>query len=100
MGAGAPKRALEVRGALFHFFIDIRYTLKGRLPRSILLGKAKELYDDYCKLKSGAGEASDQLKFTDMWLISWCNAYRISLKPPNKRFSISQNARKRIIIQF
>ena len=34
------------------------------------------------------------------WLKKWCKDYRISLKYPNKRFSIIQEVRKRRIIQF
>ena len=32
-GAAPPKKALEVRYALFDYFIDIKYSLKGRLTR-------------------------------------------------------------------
>jgi hypothetical protein len=100
MGAGAPKRALEVRSALFDYFVDIRSTLKGRLPRFILQAKAKELYDTYREIKERTGEKPEELKLTDKWLDSWCKDYCISLKHPNKRFSVSHDVRKRRIIQF
>ena len=48
LGAGAPKRALEVRATLFDFFVDIRCNLKGRLPLFMLRAKAYELYEAYC----------------------------------------------------
>lgn len=99
-GAGAPKRALEVRTALFEYFVDVRYTLKGRLPRFLLASKAKELYDTYCELKRDAGETPEDLTISPSWIDRWCNDFGVSLKHPNKRFSVSHDVRKRRIIQF
>ena len=64
MGAGPAKKALEVRYALFDYFIDIRYSLKGRLPQHILLSKTKQLYEEYCVLKAEACEEPLKLKIT------------------------------------
>ena len=68
LGAGLPKRAIAVRLALFDYFIDVRSSLKGRLPRFILMTKAQELYRAYCDLKKKAGENPDELKLSDRWL--------------------------------
>ena len=38
-----------MRDGLFQWFIDIRHSLKGRLPRKFLVLKAKELYQEYLK---------------------------------------------------
>ena len=100
MGAGPKKRALEVRYALFDYFVDIRSSLKGRLPQLILLSKAKQLYKEYWELKRHAGEESEELKIRWQWLQKWCREYRISLKYPNKQFSIPQAERKKRLIQF
>ena len=86
MGAG-PKKTLEVRYVLFDYFIDIRYSLKGRLPPHI---KAKQLYEEYCIQKAEADEKPEKLKITRKWLQKWCKDYRISLKYPTKRFSLTQ----------
>ena len=75
---------------LFDYSIDIRYSLKGRPPQHILLSKGKQLYEEYCFLKAQAGEEPDKLKITRKWLQKRCKCYRISLKYPNKRFSITQ----------
>ena len=91
------KKAFEVRYALFDYFIDIRYSLKGQLPQHIILSKAKQLYEEYCALKAEDGEEPEKLKITRKWLQKWCKAYRISLKYPNKPFSITQEVRKRRI---
>ena len=85
MGAGPPKNR-EVRHALFDYFIDIRYNLRGRLPQYILLSKAKQPYEEHCFLKAKAGEEPKKLKITRKRLQKWCKDYRIYLKYPNKRF--------------
>ena len=46
-GAGAPKKCLSVRKELFDIFIDIRSSLKARLPKKIFLVKVESLYRDY-----------------------------------------------------
>ena len=99
-GCWPKKKALEVRYDLFYYFIDTRYSLKGRLPQHILLSKAKQLYEECCVLKGEAAEEPKKLKVTRKWLQKRCKDYRISLKYPNKQFSITQDIRKRRIIQF
>ena len=95
----APQETLEVRYALFEYVIDIRYSLKGRLPQHILICKAKHLFEEYFVLKAGAGEESEKLTITRKWLQKWCKDCRISLKYPNKQFSITQEVPKRKRIQ-
>ena len=65
MGAGLPKRAIEVRIALLDYFIDVRSAFKGRFPKSMLIAKTKEIYSTYCELKEKVGEKAEELKFTD-----------------------------------
>ena len=59
LGAGKTKHAVEVRQALFSFFIDVGTSLKGRLPRSILMSKAKQIYNEYFDIKGQGGEVPD-----------------------------------------
>ena len=94
------KNAVEVPYALFNYFIDVRYSLKGRLPQHILLSIAKQSYEEYCVLKAEAGAEPKKLKITQKWLQKWCKYYRISLKYLNKRFSITQEVQKIRIVQF
>ena len=42
-GAGAPQKVVDVRLALFQYFVDIRSSLKARLPKKIFLAKALTL---------------------------------------------------------
>ena len=100
IGAAPPRKAIEMRRALFDYdyFVDVRTGLNGRLPLGILLNKAKQIYQDYRGLKMKAGEEPNELNISRSWIDRWCKEYRISLKYPNKRFSISDEDRKRRII--
>ena len=64
MGASPQKKPLKVRYALFDYFIDIRYSLKGRLPQYFLFSKTKQLYGECCFLRAEAGEELKKLKIT------------------------------------
>ena len=99
-GAGAPKKCVSVRRELFDFFIDIRSTLKGRLPKKIFIAKAKSLYEDYCEWKREEGVEPETMLFSNRWLKDWCKEYQISMKKPNKRFSISAADRKKRIMDY
>ena len=100
LGAGPPRKAVELRESLFDFFIDIRYSLKGRLSVYLLKLKAEELYATYRQLKQEAGEVPEDIVICKQWISNWAKEYNVSLRHPNKRYSISGEARKRRIIQF
>ena len=66
--AGAPKKAVEVRKALFEYCIDIRSTLKARLPKGLCLAKAKSLYEECCEQQRKQGVEPEKLTFSNRWL--------------------------------
>ena len=99
-GAGAPKKFPSVRKELFEFFIDIRSSLKARLPKKIFLAKARSIYENYCEWQRQEGIEPEKLSFSNRWLKEWCKEYQISMKKPNKRFSISAEARKKRVTDF
>ena len=84
-GAGRKPKAPEIREALFSWFIDVRETLKGRLPRRL---KAQQLYTDW--LAQNPVPLSDQLKFGNTWIQGWEEEYGVSLRKPKKRYSIKK----------
>ena len=45
-GAGCKVKAAEVRVVLFHRFVDVRESLKGRLPRLLFKLKAQQRYKE------------------------------------------------------
>ena len=88
LGAGAPKKAVEVRKALFEYFIDIRSVLKARLSKGLLVAKIRSLYQEYCEQQRKQGIEPEKLTFSNRWLKDWCREHHISMKKPNKRFSV------------
>ena len=100
IGAGPPQRAVDVRYALFEYFVNIRNSLKGRLPKNIFLAKARALYLEWVEGKKTVGEEiGPPLTFTHVWLRGWCQEFNVSIKHPNKRFKISAADRKARIIR-
>ena len=79
IGTGPKKQALEVRYALFEYFVPIGSSLKGRLPQLILLSKAKQFDGESSELKRRAGD-KPELKLTRQWLQKGCEEHIISLK--------------------
>ena len=84
-GAGPKTNAPEVREAAFSWFVYVRETLKGRLPRL----KAKQVYEDW--LEQNEVEEKNKLKFSNCWIKGWEAEYGISLGRPNKRYSIKKS---------
>ena len=87
-GAGRKPKAPEIREALFSWFIDVRETLKRRLSRRLFKLKAQQLYTDW--LAQNHVPLSDQLKFGNTWIQGWEEEYGVSLRKPNKRYSIKK----------
>lgn len=88
MGGGRKSKSPEVREALFSWFIDVRESLKGRLPRRMFKLKANALYEEW--LRDNPTPESERLKFGNQWIKMWQNEYGISLRKPNKRYSIKK----------
>ena len=51
---------------------------------------ANEIYKEWHDQQPEKIPVDKQLKFTNHWLSDWMKEYGVSLKKPNKRFSISQ----------
>ena len=98
--AGAPRKCPNVRKEFSDIFIDIRSSLKARLPKKIFLAKAESLYRDYCEWKREEGVEPEKLSFSNRWLKDWCKEYQISIKKPNKRFFITASTREKRITDF
>ena len=50
--------------------------------------KANELYDEW--LRENSTPESERLKFGNQWIKMWEKEYGISLRKPNKRYSIKK----------
>ena len=78
-----------MRGALFHWFVDLRESLKESLPHRLFKLKARQLYAEW--LIQNPIPVKDQLKFSNKWIKSWENQYVVSLRRPKKRYSIQRD---------
>ena len=87
-GAGRKIKAPEVRVALFHWFVDIRESLKGHLPHCLFKSKVQQLYADW--LVQNPVPENEKPKFSNKWIKLWENEYGVSLKKPNKWYSIKR----------
>ena len=74
--------------------------LKGRLPITLFRAKAKEFYSEWLNAQSEPVKEEDQLKFSQTWIYGWMKEWDVSLKKPNKRFSISQPDRIQRLTEY
>ena len=87
-GADRKRKAPEVRISLFNWFIDVRETLKAQLPQRIFKMKASQLYEEW--LIQNPVPENERLKFSNQWIKEWQQEYGISLRKPNKKYSIKK----------
>ena len=73
IGGGRKSKAPEVREALFSWFVDVRESLKGRLPRRLFKLKANALYKE--RLRHNTTPESEKLKFGNQWIKMWQKEY-------------------------
>ena len=99
-GAGRKVKATEVRQAMFKWFIDVRGSLKGHLPKKIFKAKCEELYQSWLSSQDEKPPKEEQLQFSNQWIRGWMREFGVSLSKPNKRFSVSFDDRKERIIEL
>ena len=66
-GTGVPTKAVDVRNGFFEYFIDVRTTMKERLPIKLFLDKAKEIFHSYNEERRERGEEPEVVKFSNRW---------------------------------
>ena len=89
LGDGRKARALEVREALFQWFVDLRTSLKAVLQKALFLLQAKTFYANWLQQHPDTPEER-QLKFSNQWIKGWKLEYGFSRRHPNKPYSISK----------
>ena len=102
-GGGRKTRVQNVREAAFEWFIDVRTSLKARLPRSQFKLKCIELYKAWLSSQSEevkAEEMKNPMVFSNRWIHGWMREYRVSLRKPNKRYQIKAQDRKERIVEY
>lgn len=79
----------NVRQALFEWFVDIRGTLKARLPRKMFKVQCKLFYEQQWLAQQPEEVLEDKrINFFNSWIQNWMSEHGVSLRRPNKRFQI------------
>ena len=79
---GRKRKNMSLRLVLFHWFIHVRTSLKGRLPVRLFVGKAKDIW------KQHTGSLDD-FSCSWKWIKRWCKVFNVSIKKPNKHYKVS-----------
>ena len=83
-----PLKSARKIVSCFDVFIDVCFSLKGRLSRSIPFSEVKQIYDEFCGIRLQDGEVPPELKFAQLWLNeSEAAARRCSSKQVFLKFS-------------
>ena len=82
------RKILKSERHFFSWFIDVRETLKELLPLRLFKLKAQQQHTDW--LTQNPVPLSDQLKFGNTLIQGWEEEYGVSLRKPNKRYSIKK----------
>ena len=67
LGGGRKGHGLEVREALYQWFVDVRTSLKARLPKNLFLLQSKKFYADWLQQHPHILK-EEQLKFSNQWI--------------------------------
>ena len=82
------RKILKSERHFFSWFIDVRETLKELLPLRLFKLKAQQQHTDW--LTQNPVPLSDQLKFGNTLIQGWEEEYGVSLRKPNKWYSIKK----------
>ena len=86
---GRPELAPALSELLFQWFVDIRGSIKGRLPHKTVLQKARMLTIEYFQTQLRMGEVPRIPKVDGQWICRWKRQRGISFRKPNKRYKVS-----------
>jgi len=99
-GGGRKKSVPEVREAMYEWFIDIRSSLKARLPKSMFKAQCKIVYEQWLSQQEEEIPEEKKIVFSNKWIRGWMHEYNVSLRKPNKRFQIKQADREERIFEY
>lgn len=99
-GAGRKTTIPDVREALFSWFIDIRSTLKARLPRKMFKTQCRVFYEQWLAQQPEEIPVEKRIVFSNRWIKNWMKEYGVSLRHPNKRFQIKQADREERVFDY
>ena len=90
----------DVRQAIFEWFIDIRGTLKARLPRKMFKMQCHIFYEQWLAQQPEEVPKEKRINFSNRWIKNWMSEYGVSLRHPNKRFQIKRADREERVFEY
>ena len=88
---GRPQKAAVVRGLLFEWFSVLRNSVAVRIPPKLVMVKAAQLVQVYVKECLLRGVQPDPPKITSHWLRGWKRQYCVSLRRPNRKYTVPKH---------
>ena len=85
---------------MYDWFIDIRSSLKARLPKSMFKAQCKIFHKQWLLQQEKEVPEEKKIVFSNKWIRGWMQEYNVSLLKPNKRFQIKQAHRKERIFEY
>ena len=97
---GSKKSVPEVCETMYNWFIDIRSSLKARLPKSMFKAPCKIFYEQCLSQQEKEVPEEKKIVFSNKWVRGWMQEYNVSLRKPNKRFQMKQTDREECIFEY
>ena len=83
-----------VKDFLFKWFCSLRRSVRGRIPPSLMIAKARILMESYVEEHAVRGERADAAVVDYTWLSRWRFQFRVSLRQPNRKWSVPRHIMK------
>ena len=80
--------------------VDVRGTLKSRLPQKMFQVQCKILYDQWLAQQPSEIPDDKKIVFSNRWIKNWINECGVTLHHPNKRFQIKESDREERIYEY
>ena len=85
---------------MYDWLIDIRSSLKARLPKSMFKAQYKIFYEQWLSQQEKEVPEEKKIVFSNKWIRGWMQEYNVSLRKPNKKFQIKQADREERIFEY
>ena len=85
---------------MYDWFIDIRSSLKARLPKSMFKVQCKIFYEQWLLQQEKEFPEEKKIVYSNKQIRRWIQEYNIGLRKPNKRFQIKQADREKRIFEY
>ena len=85
---------------MYDWFIDVRLTLKARLPKKMFKAQCKVFYQRCLSEQEEPVPKEKRIVFSNIWVRNWMHEYNVSLRKSNKSFQITQKGTKENIAEY